>query len=468
MHHTIWQGVCSRLRERLGQVGFETWISPLSFVGIEGRTATLQAPNKFFRDWINDRYLNDLRQCVCAETGTDIEIKLLALPQDHKEAAVNQQQAMPPPPRCQTISPASAGRGKLNPHYTFDAFVVGASNQFAHAAAKAVATEPGRKYNPLFLYGGVGLGKTHLATAIGHQLSNSDRERQVIFAPAELFMNEFISSLRHDRMSAFKETMRQVDVLILDDVHFLAGRERVQEEFLHTFNSLQAQRHQIILTSDKSPRDLAGLEERLRSRFESGLIADIAPPDLETRIAILQKKAAEENLTLEPEAAMFVARMASSNVRELEGCFNRLAALAALTKSPITVDFARKSLRDPIREEDAKLDVADIQRHVSEVFHIPLLELKSNKRTQHLVFCRQVAMYLCRMLTDSSFPAIGAEFRRDHSTVIHAYNVIARRVNSDGAFRASIQKLERQLKSSSFEPSHPHPAAQTSVAPLQG
>ena len=341
MHHTIWQGVCSRLRERLDQVGFETWISPLSFVGIEGRTATLQAPNKFFRDWVDNRFLNDLRQCVSAETGTDVEIKLVASLQDHKEAVLNQKQAAPPSVRCQPVNPASAGGGKLDPRYTFDAFVVGSSNQFAHAAAKAVATQPGQKYNPLFLYGGVGLGKTHLATAIGHQLSNSFPKRWMVFAPAELFMNDFISSLRRDRMSAFKETMRQVDVLILDDVHFLAGRERVQEEFLHTFNSLHAQRHQIVLTSDKAPRDLTGLEERLRSRFESGLIADIAPPDLETRIAILQKKAAAENLTLKPEAAMFVARMASSNVRELEGCFNRLAALAAFTKCPITVDFAR-------------------------------------------------------------------------------------------------------------------------------
>ena len=282
---------------------------------------------------------------------------------------------------------------------------------------------------------------------IGHRLSTSDPARKIIFAPAELFMNDLIFSLRHDGMSGFKERMRQVDVLILDDVHFLAGRERTQEEFFHTFNALHGQRHQIVLTSDKAPRDLTGLEERLRNRFESGLIADISPPDLETRVAILQKKAAAEKLALSGDVTLFVAQRASSNVRELEGCFNRLAALASLNKNVITLDFARESLRDLIREEEPKLDIDIIQQHVAESFHIRLIDLKSKKRTQHLAFCRQVAMYLCRKLTSSSFPAIGAGFGRDHSTVIHACNLIAGRVDNDGAFRVLIQKIERQLQS---------------------
>jgi chromosomal replication initiator protein len=442
---TIWQSVSDRLRERLGPVSFETWIAPLSFVGIEGRTATLQAPNNFFRDWVSHRYLNDLRQCVSAETGTEVEIALVPSPQDDQRAAARREPIAPPAAALQTASAAAAGQCKLDPRYTFDGFVVGAGNQFAHAAAKAVANQPGEKYNPLFLYGAVGLGKTHLATAIGHQLFKSDRGRKVVFAPAELFMNELISSLRGDRMGEFKDRMRRVDVLILDDVHFLAGRERTQEEFFHTFNSLHAERHQIILTSDKAPRDLTGLEERLRNRFESGLIADLAPPDLETRIAILQKKAAAEKLNLNAEVALFVAQRVSSNVRELEGCFNRLAALAALTKGAITLDFARESLRDLIRDGEVKPDVETIQQHVANVFHIRLMDLKSKKRTQHVAFCRQVAMYLCRKLTESSFPAIGAGFGRDHSTVIHACNLIARRVNNDPAFGGLIQKIERQL-----------------------
>jgi chromosomal replication initiator protein len=461
---TIWQSVSNRLLARLGPVSFETWIAPLSFVGIEGRKATLQAPNKFFRDWVNDRYLNDLRQCVSAETGTEVEIALVPSSPDDQRTVVRREPIAPP--ALQTVSPAPARQCKLDPRYTFDGFVVGAGNQFAHAAAKAVANQPGEKYNPLFLYGAVGLGKTHLATAVGHQLFKSDRGRKVVFAPAELFMNELISSLRGDRMSEFKDKMRRVDVLILDDVHFLAGRERTQEEFFHTFNSLHAERHQIILTSDKAPRDLTGLEERLRNRFESGLIADLAPPDLETRIAILQKKAAAENLNLNAEVALFVAQRVSSNVRELEGYFNRLAALASLTKGAITLDLAREGLRDLIRDSEVKPDVDTIQQHVSDVFHIRLVDLKSKKRTQHVAFCRQVAMYLCRKLTDSSFPAIGAGFGRDHSTVIHACNLIARRVNNDPGFGGLIQKIERQLNrpssnqpdlqpSQSGEPSEP-------------
>lgn len=444
---TIWRNVSNRLRERLAQVGYETWISPLTLVDLDGCTATLRAPNKFLRDWVHDRYLDDLRKCFCAETGKEVEIALVAAPQNGKLDALESRPAAPTPTAIrQDTNPSTMGRDQLDPRYRFDKFVVGSGNQFADAAAHAVANQPGEKYNPLFLYGAVGLGKTHLATAIGHQIS-TDRARKVVFAPAELFMNELISSLRHDRMSQFKEKMRRVDVLILDDVHFLAGRERTQEEFFHTFNVLHAERHQIVLTSDKAPRDLSGLEERLRNRFESGLIADIAPPDLETRIAILQKKATAENLVLTAEVALFVAERVPSNVRELEGCFNRLAALASLTKSPITVDFARESLRDLIREENVKLDVDTIQQHVCEAFHIQLLDLKSKKRTQHLAFCRHVAMYLCRKLTDNSFPAIGAGFGRDHSTVIHACNLIGGRVNNDAAFRILIQKLENKFKS---------------------
>jgi chromosomal replication initiator protein len=264
--------------------------------------------------------------------------------------------------------------------------------------------------------------------------------------PAEIFMNELITSLRRDRMNDFRERFRRVDCLILDDVHFLAGRERTQEEFFHTFNSLHAERHQIVLTSDKVPRDIPGLEERLRNRFESGLIADIAPPDLETRLAIIQKKSASEHLDITPEVAMYVAQSVPSNVRELEGCLTRLSASASINQATITLDFARKALHDLVHIQDVKLDVEAIQGAVSDFFHIRLTDMKSKKRTQHIAFCRQVAMYLCRKLTDSSFPAIGDKFGRDHSTVIHAHNLIARRVAADSAFRHSIEKLERSLK----------------------
>jgi chromosomal replication initiator protein len=460
----LWQRAAGRIRDELGQVGYETWIGPLNFVAHQGSTVTIEAPNRFFRDWINERYLSLMRAALTQEAGEEMDVRLtlgenaaVATPQQrpvnghangHADGNGNGKASA-----TGRAAVAAAPRGDrhptLNPRYSFAEFVVGSANQFAHAAALAVANQPGEKYNPLFIYGGVGLGKTHLVTAIGHHIwASGDRPRKVLFMPAEIFMNEMINSLRRDKMDEFREKFRRVDTLILDDVQFLAGRERTQEEFFHTFNALHAERHQIILTSDKVPREIPGLEDRLRNRFESGLIADIAPPDLETRVAIVQKKAAVlDGLRLAPEVAMYIAQSVSSNVRELEGCLTRLVALASMEKSQITVDFARQALQDLIRNADAKPDVESIQKTVADFFHIRLTDLKSKKRTQHIAFCRQVAMYLCRRLTDCSFPTIGEHFGRDHSTVIHAHNLIMRRVTSDPAFRLSIEKIERELKS---------------------
>ncbi len=459
----LWQRAADRMRDELGQVGYETWIGPLNFVAHQGSTITIEAPNRFFRDWVNDRYLSLMRAALSEEAGGQIEVRLTlgenaaapVVPQrpsnGHTNGNGNGNGAAKTSATGRTIT-AAAPRGDrhptLNPRYSFAEFVVGSANQFAHAAALAVANQPGEKYNPLFIYGGVGLGKTHLVTAIGHHIwASGERPRKVLFMPAEIFMNELINSLRRDKMGEFREKFRRVDTLILDDVQFLAGRERTQEEFFHTFNALHAERHQIILTSDKVPREIPGLEERLRNRFESGLIADIAPPDLETRVAIVQKKAVLDNLRLAPEVAMYIAQTVSSNVRELEGCLTRLAALASMENAVITVEFARQALQDLIRNADAKPDIETIQKTVADFFHIRLADLKSKKRTQHIAFCRQVAMYLCRKLTDCSFPTIGEHFGRDHSTVIHAYNLILRRVTSDAAFRISIEKIERELKS---------------------
>jgi chromosomal replication initiator protein len=462
----LWQRAADRMRDELGQVGYETWIGPLNFVAHQGSTITIEAPNRFFRDWINERYLPLMRTALSQEAGGQIEVKLTLgenasiapplqrLSNGHSNgngnghANGNGNGKTVASSRATAVAPRGDRHPSLNPRYTFAEFVVGSANQFAHAAAHAVANQPGEKYNPLFIYGGVGLGKTHLVTAIGHHIwASGERPRKVLFMPAEIFMNDMINSLRRDKMGEFREKFRRVDTLILDDVQFLAGRERTQEEFFHTFNALHADRHQIILTSDKIPRDIPGIEERLRNRFESGLIADIAPPDLETRVAIVQKKAALENLRMAPEVAMYIAQSVSSNVRELEGCLTRLAALASLDNSSITVDFARQALQDLIRNADAKPDIDTIQKIVADFFHIRLADLKSKKRTQHIAFCRQVAMYLCRKLTDASFPTIGDHFGRDHSTVIHAHNLILRRVTSDAAFRISIEKIERELKS---------------------
>ena len=465
----VWQKASDRMRESLGQIGYETWITPLNFIDLHGHTAIIEAPNLFFRDWVKDRYLELMQQVLSIEAGESVEISLTVGEDGHRSKSSNGNggcnsnghpfKALPK----RTISANShanqAERSlhpELNPRFTFAELVVGSSNQFAHAAALSVAERPGEKYNPLFIYGGVGLGKTHLATAIGHHLwGSSGTPRRVLFMPSEAFMNELINSIRREQMGAFKERFRKVDALILDDVHFLAGRERTQEEFFHTFNTLHSERHQIILTSDKVPREIPGLEERLRNRFESGLIADIAAPDLETRIAILQKKAALEALTLPNEVAMYIAQNVYSNVRELEGCLTRLAALASVTGSPITIEFARQALRDLIRTYESKPDIETIQRMVSDCFHIRLADLKSKRRTQRVAFCRQVAMYLCRKVTGKSFPSIGDQFGRDHSTVIHAFNLIERRVNNDSAFRFSIEKIERGLKNAPASAVHP-------------
>jgi chromosomal replication initiator protein len=447
----VWERAADRIRDQLGQVGYETWIGPLNFLGVNGRTATIEAPNRFFKDWVGERYIGLLKQSLSAEVGEQVDVKLtlgengampISKPNGNGSGRHAVHHAAPLPETT-----LRERHPQLNARHTFAEFVVGSGNQFAHAAALAVANQPGEKYNPLFIYGGVGLGKTHLVSAIGHQIwMHGERPRKVLFMPAEIFMNELISSLRRDKMGEFKDKFRRVDALILDDVQFLAGRERTQEEFFHTFNSLHSDRHQIVLTSDKVPKDIPGLEERLRNRFESGLIADIAPPDLETRVAIVQKKAVLENLRLSQEVGLYIAQNVSSNVRELEGCLTRLTALASLNKSEITLDFARQALHDLIRNQEAKPDVESIQHTVSDFFHIRLVDLKSKKRTQHIAFCRQVAMYLCRKLTDCSFPTIGDHFGRDHSTVIHAYNLIARRVSNDSAFRMSIEKIERELK----------------------
>jgi chromosomal replication initiator protein len=461
MVNGVWQNAADRMREFLGQVGYETWITPLNFIDLHGRTAIIEAPNRFFRDWVKDRYLELMQQLFSTEVGESVEISLNVREDGSRGETLNgnsSRNSNDQPSNAVANGTVSASyranqaersplHPELNPRFTFAQFVVGSSNQFAHAAALAVAERPGEKYNPLFIYGGVGLGKTHLATAIGHHLWNSSSSpRKVLFMPAEVFMNELINSIRRERMGEFKDKFRRVDALILDDVHFLAGRERTQEEFFHTFNALHSKRHQIILTSDKVPREIPGLEERLRNRFESGLIADIAAPDLETRVAILQKKAALEGLTLPSEVAMYVARNIYSNVRELEGCLTRLAALASVTRSPITIEFARQALRDLIRTYESKPDIEAIQRVVADCFHIRLVDLKSKKRTQRVAFCRQVAMYLCRKITSNSFPSIGEHFGRDHSTVIHAFNLIERRVNNDSAFRFSIERIERGLK----------------------
>ena len=360
-----------------------------------------------------------------------------------------QQELFPVPPAAaaQQSPRANARLSGLSPKYTFDSFVVGASNQFAHAACKAVASQPGDHYNPLFIYGGVGLGKTHLVNAIGHQVLERNPEARIAYLSSESFMNELIAALRRDRMDDFKSRFRRIEVLIVDDVQFLAGRERTQEEFFHTFNSLYEARRQIVLTSDKFPKEIPDLEERLRNRFEWGLIADIQPPDMETRVAIIEKKAELEQFELPHEVALFLASNIDSNVRELEGSLTRLGAFASLNRCPITIDFAREVLQNVLRDKrDRAITIESIQKAVCDFYNIRPNELRSKKRTRNVALPRQVAMYLCRRYTEASFPVIGDRFGgRDHSTVIHAAQVVERRLQEDAAFRASVERLEKIL-----------------------
>jgi chromosomal replication initiator protein len=436
-----WDGVLSALACRIEGQDIDKWIRPLRPVAITPTAVRLQAPNKFFLDCVSDNYLAALRESVAAVLGPR-QILL--------EVNVNAQGELFP---LKALGRGGADRyrpavGALVPKCTFAGFVVGANNQFAHAAAQAVAKQPGEQYNPLFIYGAVGLGKTHLVNAIGHYVLDRDAAARVAYVSAATFVSELIAALRRDRMEQFKERFRDADVLILDDVHFLVGRERTQEEFFHTFNSLHETRRQIVLTSDTYPKDIAGLEERLRNRFEWGLIADIQPPDIETRIAILEKKAELEGIALPHEVASLLATHIHTNVRELEGSLTRLGAYASLHKVPLTIEFAKEVLNNIFTRSEQHVTVEAIQAAVCDQFSVRPADLRSKRRTRMITIPRQVTMYLCRKLLRASFPTIGDLFGgRDHSTVIHAIAVTERRMKEDPGFQATVERIERAIGS---------------------
>jgi chromosomal replication initiator protein len=438
-----WKRALSVLKERVEAADFDALIVRLYPLAQQDRNLLLEAPSKLVADVVTQRYLSTIEEVFSAETGRPVRVVL-------QPRVATQQELFPVAPPVAQPPPVQVRRlTSLIPKYTFANFVVGASNQFAHAASKAVASQPGVHYNPLFIYGGVGLGKTHLVNAIGHEIFDRNTSARIMYLSSESFMNELIGALRRDRMDEFKGRFRRIDVLILDDVQFLAGRERTQEEFFHTFNSLYESHRQIILTSDKFPKEIPDLEERLRNRFEWGLIADIQPPDVETRVAILEKKAEVERIDLPSDVAMFLASNINSNVRELEGSLTRLGAFASLNKCPITVDFAREVLHSILREHDRVITIESVQKAICEFYNIRPNELRSKKRTKNVALPRQVAMYLCRRHTGASFPVIGDRFGgRDHSTVIHATNTIERRMREDSGFRATVERIERMLDGS--------------------
>jgi chromosomal replication initiator protein len=435
----LWQEALGEIGKRLGKQSFETWIKPIRFDSYTKNEIHLDVPNRFFRDWLTEHFLGQIEDVLSSLAHQHIKISLNIKHDLQVKTTSERTERKEGREKPQRVN-------NLIPKYTFENFVIGASNQFAHAASVAVANQPGEHYNPLFIYGGVGLGKTHLVNATGHEAAAKRPGIRVYYLSSESFMNELIGSLRRDKMDEFKTKFRNIDILILDDVQFIAGKERTQEEFFHTFNSLYESHKQIVITSDKFPKEIPGLEDRLRNRFEWGLIADIQPPDMETRVAILQKKAEAEGVQLPHDVAIFLATNIDSNVRELEGSLTRLAAFSSLTKVQITVELTKEVLRNTLKRPQREVTVESIQKTICDFYNIKIGDLKAKRRTKNIAIPRQVAMYLCRKHTETSFPAIGDKFGgRDHSTVIHASKAVERRLKEDPYMQTTIEKLERNL-----------------------
>ncbi len=441
----LWSEVASRLKGALNETTYRTWFAEASGDQLRDDAFVIGVPNDFTREWIEGHFLGLIKAAVRDTIGRERVVRLaVAAPTTSAQAAVES----PAPPRKHGVEEQAVLAG-LNPKYTFDLFVIGSSNRFAHAAALAVAEAPAQAYNPLFIYGSTGLGKTHLMQAIAQYVIEHQSNLRVRYVTSETFMNDFINSLRDKRIEGFKQRYRNYDLLLIDDVQFFEHKERIQEEFFHTFNSLYEAGAQIVLSSDRKPREIATLEERLRSRFEWGLITDIQPPDLETRIAILRKKAQTDGIHIgDPEVMTFIAGRVSTNIRELEGALTRVVAFSSLTGRPLIVDLCEDVLRDVFPQGDLpQITISRIQELVSERFGLSLEELCGHKRSQNIVYPRQVAMYLSRELTDSSLPKIGKEFGgRDHTTVIHANSKIARLIREDRSVYNLVQELTARVK----------------------
>jgi chromosomal replication initiator protein len=419
----------------------ESWIHPCRLVAADGDRITIAAPNPFSRDWLFQHYQDALTAAAREAIGGDPQVTLVV--EDRPERAQPSSHAPPQAP----ARPGSRTPEGINPRYTFDSFVVGSSNQFAQAACQAVAELPSRAYNPLFIYGGVGLGKTHLLHAVGHQAYRLFPGMTVVYLSSERFTNELINAIRYDRTAEFRGRYRTIDLLLIDDIQFISGKERTQEEFFHTFNDLYESRKQIIVSSDCSPKEIPEIEERLRSRFEWGLIADIQPPDFETRVAILKKKAALERVVLADDVAYLIASRIRSNIRELEGSLTRMIAFCALTGREMSVDLAQEVLGELWGEEEKVITIEQIQRKVADFFGVTVSDLKAKTRTRAVALPRQVAMYLARQLTHSSLAEVGRNFGgKDHTTVLHAVDKITTLLVDDTKLKKNVDGLIQAIK----------------------
>jgi chromosomal replication initiator protein len=428
-----WEKILQHMERRVNPHSFATWFRPTRQEGTENGRLLVRVPTRLFRKRLTETY-GELLQAVLAEVGMrDTRLEFMCSENEPMPAGN---------PVKQTRLDFDSVDHQLNPRYQFESFVVGASNQFAHAAAQAVAEQPSKAYNPLFLYGGVGMGKTHLMQAVGHLIKKRNPAARLTYISAEKFTNEVINSLRFDRMIGFRDRFRSVDVLLVDDIQFIAGKERTQEEFFHTFNALYDLQRQIVISSDCPPKEISAIEERLRSRFEWGLIADIQPPDLETKIAILQKKAENERVIIPDDVAEYIARAIKSNVRELEGALTRLIAYASLTGSILNLVTAQQVLRNIIATQEKRITIDLIQKKVGEQFGLREQDLKVRSNTKAIAFPRQVAMYLVKQLTSASLPEIGRQFGgKHHTTVLHSINKIDALRRSDKDLNRTINKL---------------------------
>jgi len=441
----LWNKALSTIETKISKPSFETWLKSTKAHSLQGDTLTITAPNEFARDWLEERYSQLIAGILYEITGEELSVRFI-IPQNQREEEIN----LPTPSikAKKEEDVTELPQSLLNPKYLFDTFVIGSGNRFAHAASLAVAEAPAKAYNPLFIYGGVGLGKTHLMHAIGHYVLDHNPQAKVVYLSSEKFTNEFINSIRDNKAVEFRNKYRNVDVLLIDDIQFLAGKESTQEEFFHTFNTLHEESKQIIISSDRPPREIPTLEDRLRSRFEWGLITDITPPDLETRIAILRKKAKAEGLDIPNEVMLYIANQIDSNIRELEGALIRVVAYSSLINKDINADLAAEALKDIIPTSKPKvITIQEIQRVVGEQYNIKLEDFKAKKRTKSVAFPRQIAMYLSRELTDFSLPKIGEEFGgRDHTTVIHAHEKISKLVQTDPQLQKQLKEINEMLK----------------------
>jgi chromosomal replication initiator protein len=433
---SIWDNALNIIKERVNKQSFETWFKPTKQVSYDGLKLLIEVPNTFCRDWIETRYAPLINDTLKALESKDISFSLqISETPAPKEIVLTEK-------KPSVVTPSAVIGSSINPKHTFENFIVGLSNRFAHGACVAVAEAPAKSYNPVFIYGGVGLGKTHLIHAIGNYIRQEDPSLKIAYLTSEQFLNEMINALTSGKITDFRNKYRYIDILLIDDIQFLAGKEAMQEEFFHTFNVLHSANKQIVATSDRKPQELK-IEERLKSRFEMGLIADIGSPDIETRVAILKKKAEADKISIPDDVCLFIANIVKDDVRELEGCLTKVIAFASITKSKITLDVVKECLKDAISRAGEKIiTVEAVKEAVVKYYKLKMSDMITKKRTQPVAFARQVAMYIARELTELSLPEIGQNFGgRDHSTVIHAYETIQNKKDTDLVFNEELNKV---------------------------